>query len=323
MEARCSRLPLAILVAVVAAGAATVLLRPRSDVIEPASVDVKAYFSPAQLDRAEDFRSTQRLLGAGRHGARRGPRSRCSLCARRARVFDRLGPAAAPRRGRGRGRHVARCWWWSSLPLDRAWRSSARATWGSRPRAWGPWAEDVVKSAGVSAVFAGVGGALAMALVRRFPRRWWAPGSVAVVAHRRDHHLALPGGHRPALQQVRQAPSRRAAQPGARSGAARRTWTWARSTGWTRAAGRPPLNAYVNGLGHSKRVVLYDNLINDLPRDQVLQVVAHELGHQRHSDLLRGLAWLALVAPAGTRARERARASARARARPGRSAPRR
>ena len=29
-------------------------------------------------------------------------------------------------------------------------------------------------------------------------------------------------------------------------------------------------------------------------------MVAHELGHQKHNDLLRGLAWLALVAPAGT-----------------------
>ena len=59
-------------------------------------------------------------------------------------------------------------------------------------------------------------------------------------------------------------------------------------------------NAYVNGLGHTKRVVLYDNLIEGLPRDQVLQVVAHELGHQHHRDLLRGLVWLAIVAPAGT-----------------------
>ena len=59
-------------------------------------------------------------------------------------------------------------------------------------------------------------------------------------------------------------------------------------------------NAYVIGLGHSKRVVLYDNLIDDFPRDEVRLVVAHELGHQKHNDLLRGLAWLALVAPAGT-----------------------
>jgi STE24 endopeptidase len=59
-------------------------------------------------------------------------------------------------------------------------------------------------------------------------------------------------------------------------------------------------NAYVNGLGHSKRVVLYDNLIDDFPPGEVRGVVAHELGHQKHDDLLRGLAWLAIVAPAGT-----------------------
>jgi STE24 endopeptidase len=47
-------------------------------------------------------------------------------------------------------------------------------------------------------------------------------------------------------------------------------------------------------------VVLYDNLLTGFPRDEVRLVVAHELGHQKHNDLLRGLAWLALVAPAGT-----------------------
>jgi Zn-dependent protease with chaperone function len=59
-------------------------------------------------------------------------------------------------------------------------------------------------------------------------------------------------------------------------------------------------NAYVNGLGGTKRVVLYDTLIDRFPEDQVRSVVAHELGHQKHRDLVRGLAWLAIVAPAGT-----------------------
>src|SRR5688572_13555379 len=63
MKAGRSRLPLAILAAVAAAGAATFLLRPRSGIIDPASVDVQAYFSAAQIERAEDFRDTQRLLG--------------------------------------------------------------------------------------------------------------------------------------------------------------------------------------------------------------------------------------------------------------------
>jgi STE24 endopeptidase len=56
----------------------------------------------------------------------------------------------------------------------------------------------------------------------------------------------------------------------------------------------------VNGLGRTKRVVLYDTLIRDFPEDQVRSVVAHELAHVKHRDLPRALLWLALVAPAAT-----------------------
>jgi STE24 endopeptidase len=48
------------------------------------------------------------------------------------------------------------------------------------------------------------------------------------------------------------------------------------------------LNAYVSGFGSTRRVVLYDNLVRDVPQDQVLSVVAHELGHARHNDVLTG-----------------------------------
>jgi STE24 endopeptidase len=58
-------------------------------------------------------------------------------------------------------------------------------------------------------------------------------------------------------------------------------------------------NAYVGGLGPTKRVVLYDTLVADFPRDQVRLVVAHELAHQHHHDLRNGLLYLALVTPLG------------------------
>ncbi|GAA4721656.1 M48 family metallopeptidase [Nocardioides conyzicola] len=48
------------------------------------------------------------------------------------------------------------------------------------------------------------------------------------------------------------------------------------------------LNAYVSGFGGTRRVVLYDNLVNDVPQDQALSVVAHELGHAKHDDVLTG-----------------------------------
>lgn len=48
------------------------------------------------------------------------------------------------------------------------------------------------------------------------------------------------------------------------------------------------LNAYVSGYGGTRRVVVYDNLVDDLPDDQALSVVSHELAHARHDDVLVG-----------------------------------
>ena len=48
------------------------------------------------------------------------------------------------------------------------------------------------------------------------------------------------------------------------------------------------LNAYVSGFGSTRRVVVYDNLVEDLPEDQALSVVAHELAHARHDDVVTG-----------------------------------
>jgi STE24 endopeptidase len=59
-------------------------------------------------------------------------------------------------------------------------------------------------------------------------------------------------------------------------------------------------NAYVWGIGKTKRVVIYDNLIREYPDDQIRSVVAHELSHVVHKDVPRGLLWLTIVAPAGT-----------------------
>ena len=48
------------------------------------------------------------------------------------------------------------------------------------------------------------------------------------------------------------------------------------------------LNAYVSGFGASRRVVLYDNLVDEVPRPEALSVVAHELAHAKHDDVLTG-----------------------------------
>ena len=47
------------------------------------------------------------------------------------------------------------------------------------------------------------------------------------------------------------------------------------------------LNAYFTGLGRSKRIVLYDNLVNAMTTDEICAVFAHELGHGLHRDVLK------------------------------------
>lgn len=48
-------------------------------------------------------------------------------------------------------------------------------------------------------------------------------------------------------------------------------------------------NAYFTGLGPRKRIVLYDTLVNNYSQDEILSVLAHEIGHYRHRHTTKGL----------------------------------
>ena len=48
-------------------------------------------------------------------------------------------------------------------------------------------------------------------------------------------------------------------------------------------------NAYFTGLGPKKRIVLYDTLINDLEKEEIVAVLAHEIGHYKKKHTLSGL----------------------------------
>jgi len=48
-------------------------------------------------------------------------------------------------------------------------------------------------------------------------------------------------------------------------------------------------NAYFTGLGSKKRIVLYDTLINDLDINEIVAVLAHEIGHYKKHHVFLGL----------------------------------
>ncbi len=55
------------------------------------------------------------------------------------------------------------------------------------------------------------------------------------------------------------------------------------------------LNAYFGGLGKSKRVVLYDTLIEKLTKNELLAVLGHELGHFKHKDIIKNISIIAIL----------------------------
>jgi STE24 endopeptidase len=55
------------------------------------------------------------------------------------------------------------------------------------------------------------------------------------------------------------------------------------------------LNAYFGGLGSTKRVVLFDTLIEKLSHNELLAVLGHELGHFKNGDILKNIAIMGVV----------------------------
>jgi len=286
--------PVAIVVAVVIAEAAVALMWPRHGVIEPAPVRAASYFSGTDLERARDFRRPQVLLGLAAMAVElgllallvarpprrlRGPFRRPILAAAVAGAALSVLVNAAP------------------LPVQVVARQRAKDV-GLVTQSWPGYGFDLIRSWAIGAVFAAVGAAIAVGLIRRMPRTWWIPGSVAVVAFGAITTYAGPIVLDPIFNRFTPLPAGQtrtdvldlARKAGVEVG---QVYVMDASRRTTAA------NAYVNGLGHTKRVVLYDNLLDDFSRDETRLVVAHELGHVRYHDVPRGLVWLAIVTPFG------------------------
>lgn len=55
------------------------------------------------------------------------------------------------------------------------------------------------------------------------------------------------------------------------------------------------MNAYVTGIGPSKRIVMWDTLLAKMTREEVLAVMGHEMGHYKLNHLWKGLAFAMLT----------------------------
>lgn len=150
------------------------------------------------------------------------------------------------------------------------------------------WAIDYIKAtllgAGVSAVLATLGGAA----VRRFPRMWPLAGALGLIPLFVLANVVVPIYVLPLFNRFE--PLHGPLETRIRELAARYGVGDAEILRMDMSRQTKKANAFVAGLGSTHRIVLGDTLIEHFPEDEILFVVAHEIGHYVHRDTWRMVA---------------------------------
>ncbi|MBB6344124.1 M48 family metallopeptidase [Nonomuraea muscovyensis] len=176
------------------------------------------------------------------------------------------------------------------------WYEIRLREWGLSTQDWAAWTGDRLKGLGVSVVLTSIMVLAVVALARRV-RRWWIPAAAGAFALTVAASFVYPVVFEPLFNDFRPMPDgplRTALLAMAeRDGVPVDDVLVADASRRTTA-----LNAYVSGFGATRRIVVYDTLLTT-PRPEVELVVAHELGHAAHDDVLSGTLVGALGAATG------------------------
>jgi STE24 endopeptidase len=173
------------------------------------------------------------------------------------------------------------------LPLS-FWRGHVRERrWGFSTQTARGWLLDRAKGFAVAAVLTAVAVLAFVALARALPAVWpavAAPGAALLVL---ALGLAAPIVLEPLFNRFR--PLGDPALAGELRSLAERAGVPVRDVLVADASRRTRReNAYVSGLGATRRVVLFDNLLEAREPREIRLVVAHELGHRRARHVERG-----------------------------------
>jgi STE24 endopeptidase len=174
----------------------------------------------------------------------------------------------------------------ASTPLS-AWRHAVLVRYGLSTQGWGGWAVDLVKAYAVAAVIGAVALAGFFTITRLFPRGWWVVAATGAAGLVVLLSLVLPVLVEPVFNRFEPMPPgplrEELVELARRDGVPVREVLVADASRRTRA-----VNAYVSGLGPTRRIVVYDTLLDGTPREEVVTVVAHELAHASHRDVAAG-----------------------------------
>ena len=177
------------------------------------------------------------------------------------------------------------------LPIGMYWHHLS-LSYEQSVQGWGSWLWDWTKGEMISVVF-GLGGALILfAVIRWKPQKWWLYFWFATIPLVLFVIFIAPWVLDPMFNEFRPLQEKHA--------------DLVESIGkLTQRAGMPippermflmdaskktnEINAYVTGIGASKRVVVWDNTIRKMAPEEVLFVVGHEMGHYALGHVVKGI----------------------------------
>lgn len=176
-----------------------------------------------------------------------------------------------------------------NLPLDLYGSYFLQHSWGFSTQTLAAWSADYLKGAGLDVIFSSIGVAIFFIILQRWPRIWWLVGATLLAGWLIMQNILWPVLLSPLFNRFEpvqdtvilntvQELSLKAAIPVDQvlvMDASRRT---------TKA------NAYFAGIGQTKQIVLYDNLLKDYTQDEIKAVIAHEMAHWRQGHIVKGLA---------------------------------
>ena len=175
------------------------------------------------------------------------------------------------------------------LPLS-AWRGWLyERRWGFSTQTFRGWLWDRAKGLVVGVAVSSLGFVLLLGAIRTWPSAWPAIGAVGAAVFVLVLSLAAPLLFERLFNRFWPLPDAELAgelrELSNQAEVPVRTILVADASRRTRKH-----NAYVSGLGPTRRLVLFDTLLEDAPRGELRGVVAHELGHRRHRHVAAGTA---------------------------------
>ena len=261
-------------------------------------LDPRDYFSAAELSRAHEYRRVSRALLLG------------SLAAQLvvlALLVWKARPLAEALEAIGRGRirtgvlvaiAVPLALWLVTVPFGAVslwWRRR----YGLSTQTAAGWLRDQAVAVGVECLLVAAAAGVTLGLAAWLGRSWWLAAAPLFVLAGVLYFVAQPLVVQPLFNRFEPLADQRLTAEikklGAKEGvtvdkvlvadASRRTTT---------------ANAYVSGLGPTKRVVFYDTILDGrFSTPELESVAAHELAHVARSHIWRGLGWFALIAIPG------------------------